>query len=89
MHDSGKQNFIYLRLKDVDGKYIDIAGQRGVAPFAGDTGTQFISMRRVGLDGTSALNWTPTRKEDGQNYIEDGYRTYTIATPGDMTKSLP
>jgi len=87
MHDASKQNFLYLRLKDVNGKYIDIAGQRGVAPFAGDQGAQFSTMQRTGLDGTSPASWITASAAQGA--VRDGYRGNTLAAPGYSGKTLP
>jgi phosphatidylserine/phosphatidylglycerophosphate/cardiolipin synthase-like enzyme len=85
MHDAGRQNYLYLRLKDVEGKFIDIAGQRGVAPFAGEQGGQFAAMQRVGLDGTSPASWVTVRETFEEGVLE-GWRGYTLAQPGKKEK---
>jgi hypothetical protein len=95
MHDSGRQNYIYLRLKDVDGKFIDIAGQRGTAPFAGDQGAgvqPFISMRRIGLDGTSPANWATTTQAQAalSSLVKGNFTSQTWAAPGvQKTELMP
>jgi hypothetical protein len=80
MHSAGSQNFINLRLKDVEQNYIDLAGQPGVAPFAGEQGGTFASMKRIALDGTIKASWsTSTQYNDS---LKEQYMSNTRATPG-------
>ena len=92
MHDSAKQNFIYLVLKDVEQNFIDIAGRLKAAPFFGLQGSKYASMQRKALDGTLPASWStatnagravkgPTSNADGTKN-NDGYKTNTLADPG-------
>jgi phosphatidylserine/phosphatidylglycerophosphate/cardiolipin synthase-like enzyme len=87
MHDSARQNFINLRLKDVDRNYIDVAGMRGAAPFAGQQGTIHASMQRVALDGSAPISWVTTTIS-GDN-VKAGFKVPTEGTTRSGTHATP
>jgi len=81
MHNKARQNYIYLRLKDVDRNYIDVAGQAGVAPFYGQAGSTFEAMKRINLDGTLRSSWETVTTAGIA--VKGAYALSTHATPGE------
>jgi phosphatidylserine/phosphatidylglycerophosphate/cardiolipin synthase-like enzyme len=81
LHDESTQNWIRLVLKDTHQNVIDVAGDRGLPPFAGTRpGTRAASMQRRAVDGTLPGSWATTTTNN--RYVLENYRINTLATPG-------
>jgi hypothetical protein len=82
LHHPQDQNFVFLTLKDRDGRIIDEAGSGIQAPFAGSQNSGgYASMERIGTNGRSAASWQNTVTVSTQS-VRAGYRMLTRATPG-------
>jgi len=82
-----------LELTDAQGEVIDVAGDYG-PPFAGgrrDIGTddeKNYSMERIivdgsGGDGADRANWQQTQLDQGGVNVNESFRSFIIATPGE------
>jgi len=80
LYHSSHKNYVYLELKDCYGNLIDKAGSFSEPPFAGERGSIYKSMERIGDDGTIATSWRTCT--NANNYVNEGYRMKTYATPG-------
>ncbi len=80
LYGNDKQ-YVYLQLKDIDGKIIDEIGSSISSPYAGERGVIFKSMIRVGLNGLSPASWISSTNFNEKIKIE--YRNNTWATPGE------
>jgi len=75
-------NYLYLRLRDAEQNTIDVAQRRTTSQGANSSGSPFVSMKRIGENGTAEGSWANISGNGNNEVVKEGYRQNTRVSPG-------